>query len=79
MTEDFRLRYKGEDVKEHCEKGCMIQAPFAGRLKWIGIRDPRSVRVDENNESAWKAVLGYCYGSKRYIYIFSVVLFFFIP
>ena len=57
MTEHFRLRHKGEDAKEHCEKGCMIQAPFAGRLKkWIGIRDPGSIRVEENNDSAWKAV-----------------------
>lgn len=58
MTEHFRVRHSGEDAKEYCEKGCMIQAPFVGRLKkWMGIRDPGSVRVDENNESAWKAVL----------------------
>lgn len=57
MTEHFRLRHSGEDAKEHCEKGCRIQAPFAGRLKkWMGISDHSTTVVEENNESAWKAV-----------------------
>ncbi len=57
MTEHFRLRHAGEDAKEHCQKGCKIQAPFAGRLKkWMGISDRSVTEVEDNNESAWKAV-----------------------
>jgi hypothetical protein len=55
MTEHFRLKHAGIDVKEQTEGGWKMQSLFGGRLrKWMGIKD-RTI-VSEENESAWKAV-----------------------
>jgi Orsellinic acid/F9775 biosynthesis cluster protein D len=57
MTNHFSNKHKGEDAKEWSEGDIEMQLVFGGVLKkWFPIRDRSTVEVEDDNESAWKAV-----------------------
>ena len=57
MTAHFRRKHNGENAKEWSEHDVDMQLVFGGLLKkWFPIRDHSTVEVEEDNESAWKAV-----------------------
>src|SRR5208282_942660 len=57
MTDHFLRKHKGKEAKEWTESEIEMQAPFGGLLKkWFPIRDRSTVDVEDDNESAWKAV-----------------------
>jgi Orsellinic acid/F9775 biosynthesis cluster protein D len=57
MTDHFVKKHKGKEAKEWTESDVEMQAPFGGLLKkWFRIRDRSTVEVEDDNESAWKAV-----------------------
>jgi hypothetical protein len=57
MTAHFRRKHKGENAKEWSEDDVDMQLVFGGLLKrWFPLRNPSTVEVEEDNESAWKAV-----------------------
>ena len=57
MTDHFLNKHKGEDAKEWSEGDIEMQLVFGGVLKkWFPIRDRSTVDVEDDNESAWKAV-----------------------
>jgi Orsellinic acid/F9775 biosynthesis cluster protein D len=57
MTDHFVKKHEGKEAKEWIEHEIEMQAPFSGQLKkWFPICDQSTVEIDNDNESAWKAV-----------------------
>jgi len=57
ITNHFSDKHNGESAKEWSESDVEMQLVFGGVLKkWFPIRDRSMVEVEDDNESAWKAV-----------------------
>jgi hypothetical protein len=57
MTDHFRRKHKGEDVKEWTEMDVKMQLLFGGRLKkWFSVAEPGSEPISKQNTDAWTAV-----------------------